>query len=38
MMLRLSPEYFAFYRADFHPEQLDQQELLEQGRQLLNPS
>ncbi len=38
MMLRLLPEYLAFYRADFHPAQIDQQQLLEKGRQLLNPS
>lgn len=38
MMVRLFPEYIAFYDEDFHPKQLDQQDLLEMGRQLLNPS
>ncbi|MCU4413303.1 metal-dependent hydrolase [Acinetobacter sp. WU_MDCI_Axc73] len=28
MMLRLLPEYLAFYRADFHPSQIDQNDLL----------
>lgn len=38
MMVRLFPEYIAFYDEDFHPKQLDQQELLDMGRQLLNPN
>lgn len=35
MMIRLSPEYLAFYRADFHPFQIDQNDLLEKGRALI---
>ncbi|WP_111860033.1 metal-dependent hydrolase [Acinetobacter sp. CFCC 10889] len=38
MMVRLFSEYIAFYDEDFHPKQLDQQELLDMGRQLLNPN
>lgn len=38
MMIRLFPEYIAFYDQDFHPQQLDQQHLLDMGRQLLYPN
>lgn len=38
MMIRLLPEYLAFYRADFHPAQIKQQDLLDAGRQQLNPA
>lgn len=32
MVLRLLPEYLAFYRADFHPSQIDQRDLLKKAQ------
>jgi predicted metal-dependent hydrolase len=38
MALRMLPDYLAFYRADFHPDQHPQHELLDQWRHTLQLS
>jgi len=35
MMWRLLPDYLAFYKASFHPSEIDQQNLLSKARELL---
>ena len=35
MMWRLLPDYLAFYKASFHPSEIDQQDLLSKARELL---
>lgn len=35
MIWRLLPDYLAFYKEDFHPSKIDQQDLLINARELL---